>query len=52
MVAFAQSKGLQSLTTLNLTYNKLDPQGLQILQDSPRLQAMKAVKTDLLVGDD
>ncbi len=52
MKAFAQCRGLKKLTTLNLMYNRIDPKGLELMKDSPRLQALEYVKTDLLTADD
>jgi len=52
MHALANSTCLKSLTTLNLTYNRIDVQGLELMRDSERFKNMKAVKTDLLIADD
>jgi hypothetical protein len=46
MQALAKLSGLKKLQTLNLSYNRIDLQGLELLNDSKRLQEMNAVKTD------
>jgi hypothetical protein len=52
MQALANSTCLKSLTTLNITYNMLDISGLEIMQESSRLQSLEHFKTDLLTCDD
>ena len=52
MQAFAELSGLKSLESLNITYNLVDPKGLALLEDSPRLQNLGKVKTDVLKADD
>ena len=43
---WAELSGLQNLQTLNLSYNLINPQGLELLNESKRLREMNAVKTD------
>ena len=51
MRALARLSGLQNLQILNLSYNQIDPQGLELFSDSKRLREMTAVKTDYPLGD-
>ena len=52
MQALAKLPGLKSLESLNITYNLVDPQGLVLLDESPRLQNLGKVKTDILKAGD
>ena len=48
MKALAESPGLKNLTTLNMTYNTIDPVGLEYLKESPRLKQLEFFKADFI----
>ncbi len=47
MQAFAESDCLKNLTTLNMTYNNFDIEGLELLRESKRLKELQTFKSDL-----
>jgi hypothetical protein len=52
MQAFAELSGLKSLETLKLTYNLVDPGGLELLDTSKRLQSLNEFKIDIFKAND
>jgi hypothetical protein len=52
MTALAECSGLRNLTTLNLTYNRMEPDGLELLANSPRLKQLETFKSDVPPEDD
>ncbi|HIF02033.1 MAG TPA: hypothetical protein EYQ84_01420, partial [Nitrospinaceae bacterium] len=46
MSALASAKGLPALSELNMMYNLMDPQGLELLHESTKLNSKRVIKYD------
>jgi hypothetical protein len=46
MKALANAPGLPALCELNLKYNLVDPEGLELMQESNRLNSLTVFKSD------
>ena len=46
MSALASAKGLPALSELNMMYNLMDPQGLELLHESTKLNSDRVIKYD------
>jgi hypothetical protein len=52
MKAFAETTQLKSLKKLHLTYNKLEPKGFELMQDSKNLQRLETLDIDIKTPND
>ena len=46
MKALTEAPGLPALHELHMQYNRIDPRGLELLQESDRLKGFQTFKSD------
>ena len=51
MRALANARGLPALSELNMKYNLIDPEGLELLHESNKLSSLPVFKYDNLSED-